>query len=190
MKLARLFILIVATTCLAHAGEPQPAPAPPRDWWGTQYKGVPAPVEKFSAGETSIDAFATYAAAQTQFSHLFQTDIRDGDWGGGAGLNYFFTRILGVGGEVLMSANGGNFVDSVSASAIGRLPIDSVSLAPYAFAGVGRRTDGVWEWTQHVGVGLEYRLNRETGLFVDSRYEWADKTSDRVVFRAGLRLVF
>jgi hypothetical protein len=63
-------------------------------------------------------------------------------------------------------------------------------LAPYVFGGGGRQTDPEWQWTGHAGVGLEYRFNPVTGVFADGRYTWADRTSDSILFRAGVRFVF
>jgi hypothetical protein len=63
-------------------------------------------------------------------------------------------------------------------------------LAPYVFGGGGRQFDPAWEWTGHAGVGMEYRFNPVTGVFVDSRYTWVKHTSDEILFRAGVRFVF
>jgi hypothetical protein len=189
MKNTRLILFAAALTWSA-AGLAQ-TPAGREDaHWGRKYVG-PEPQELFSAKEISLDMFASYSAPETEFSHLFQTNIRDGGTiAGGAGLNYFLTKAIGVGGEVNIPNNGGSFVDMVSASLIVRVPIEKASLAPYIFGGGGRTTDKVWEWTQHAGVGLEFRINRETGIFVDGRYVWADESSDSLLLRAGLRLVF
>jgi hypothetical protein len=145
---------------------------------------------KYTCNELSLDLFGTYVARQTSFTHLFQTSIRDGTWGGGVGLNYFITRELGIGGDINMPHDGGNLVNNVNGSLIARLPIESSGLAPYIFGGGGRTTDRVWDWTGHAGVGLEFRWNPVAGVFVDSRYVWGNHTSDNALFRAGFRMVF
>jgi hypothetical protein len=161
----------------------------PDAWWASHFTYDTAGA-KFTSAELSFDAFGSYIAAERRFNKLFETDIRHGTWGGGVGLNYFFMREIGIGTDINIPVNGGNFVDQVVGSLIARWPFESTGLAPYIFGGGGRGTDPAWEWLGHAGVGLEYRFNPATGLFVDGRYIWADKTFDRLLLRAGLRLVF
>ena len=144
----------------------------------------------YSAEEVSFDMFASFVAPESSFTHLFQTDIRRGTWGGGVGGNVFFTRELGIGVDANMPHDGGNLVNSVNGSLIARLPIAHTGLAPYLFGGGGRTTDRVWDWTGHAGVGLEVRMNPLTGIFIDSRYTWGNKSSDNALFRTGFRFVF
>ena len=123
---------------------------------------------------------------------LFKTDIRNGTWGGGVGLNYFLTREIGISGDINMGDNGGSFVDQALGSLILRWPIGSSCFAPYVFGGGGRAFDPTWEWLGDAGVGFEFRMNPLAGFFIDSRYLWHVKegSSDRIFFRAGLRVVF
>lgn len=144
----------------------------------------------YTPQELSLDLFGTYSAGERRIEDLFETNIRHGEWGGGVGLNYFFTREIGIGGDIKIGDNRGNFVDQALGSLIARLPIANSGFAPYIFGGGGRGFDPAWEWLGHAGVGAEYRFNPATGIFIDSRYVWADKTPDRILFRAGLRLVF
>lgn len=188
MKTTSVLVWFGVTMLTVNAGLAQ-GQGSSRDWWGTRY-APNRPSEYFSSKEVSLDAFGSYLAAERKFSDLFETDIRGGTWGGGLGMNYFLTRHIGLGGDVNIPANDGNFVDSVSASLVARLPIESVRLAPYAFGGGGRGTDPAWQWVGQAGVGLEYRLDPKTGIFIDGRYVWADKTSDSLMLRAGLRFVF
>jgi hypothetical protein len=163
----------------------------PHDWWGAHFVYGPTAPDKYTAQELSVDAFASYMAGQSKLSHVFQTDIRSGIWGGGVGVNYFFLRELGISGDIIIADNGGHFVDSMNGSLVARWPFETTGLAPYIFGGGGRRTDPIWEWTGHAGLGFEFRVNPVTGIFLDTRYVWADKTSaDSIVFRTGLRLVF
>jgi hypothetical protein len=116
--------------------------------------------------------------------------IRHGRWGGVVGLNYFFTREVGIGADINMADNGGHFVDPVAGSVIFRWPFERIGLAPYVFGGGCRGTDPVYEWLGHAGAGLEWRFSPTTGVFVDGRYVWADKPSDNSLIRAGLRFAF
>jgi len=146
--------------------------------------------DKYTSGELSLDMFGSYIAGQRGIEHLFDTNIRHGVWGGGVGLNYFFTKEIGIGGDIEIPNDGGNFVNNIDGSLIARLPIGNSGLAPYLFGGGGRQTEPVWQWTGHLGVGLEYRFTPVAGIFADARYMWVDKTPDEILFRAGLRVVF
>ncbi len=161
----------------------------PNGWWDSHFTSDPT-TPRFTAGELSLDLAGSYIAAEEKFTHLFQTSIRDGHWGGEAGLNYFFLREIGIGADVNMSDNGGKLVDEVLGSLILRLPIGSSGFAPYIFGGGGRGVEPAWQWLYDGGVGAEYRFNPVTGLFIDGRYIWAEKTSDALLLRAGLRLTF
>jgi hypothetical protein len=144
----------------------------------------------FSANELSFDMFGSYTAGEEKIEDIFKTNIKHGTWGGGVGLNYFLTREIGLGADMNMSANGGKLVDQAVGSLILRLPFDSVGLAPYVLGGGGRSFDPEGEWLGDAGVGLEWRMNHVAGIFSDVRYEWLEHTSDRALFRAGIRLVF
>lgn len=162
----------------------------PRGWWGNHFVYGPTMPNKFTANEFSVDAFASFWAAERKIGDLFETNIRDGKWGGGLGFNYFLTPYVGIGADANVPDNGGNFFDSVAGSLILRLPSETTGLAPYVFGGGGRLTDRVWEWTAHAGVGLEFRVNPITGFFADGRYMWADEASDSLLLRAGVRFIF
>jgi hypothetical protein len=160
----------------------------PGAWWGSHW--VAGPADRYTANELSLDFFGSYLAGQRAFEKMFDTNIRHGKWGGGVGANYFFTRNIGIGGDINIPDDGGNFINNVNGSLIARVPIGNSGLAPYIFGGGGRQTDPSWEWTGHLGVGLEYRFNAVTGIFVDDRYTWVKHTPDQMLFRAGLRFVF
>jgi hypothetical protein len=160
----------------------------PHTWWGNHWAYNAA--DRYTANELSLDMFGSYLAGERRAEDLFKTNIRHGFWGGGVGVNYFFTREIGIGGDIEIPDNGGNFVNNVDGSLIARIPIVNSGLAPYVFGGGGRQTEPVWQWTGHAGVGIEYRFNPVTGVFADGRYMWVDKTSDEILFRAGVRFVF
>ncbi len=164
----------------------------PNAWWSGHFSYDSANAPRYTAAELSFDAFGSYIAAERRFNKIFETNIRRGTWGGGVGVNYFFTREIGIGGDINIGDNGGNFVDQAVGSLILRLPIEPSGFSPYIFGGGGRGTDPVWEWLVHGGIGIEYRFNPVTGLFFDTRYTWhiRDDSIDRIQFRAGLRLIF
>jgi hypothetical protein len=174
----------------------------PSGWWDSHFYMARDGANRFNAQEITLDLFGSYMAGQRGIDEIFDTNIRRGHWGGGVGLNYFFTRELGVGVDMNIPANGGNFVDSVSGSLIARLPWEQAGLAPYIFGGGGRITEPRYQWGIHAGLGLEYRFNPMTGIFIDGRYVWADDAyedhigrdpkadGDHLLFRAGLRWAF
>jgi len=171
------------TTTVSHVWED------PHGWWGYHWKRNPD-MSFYNCNELTMDFFGSYIAGERRIEDIFKTNIRHGTWGGGVGANYFFTRWLGIGGDVNIPANGGPFVDSINGNLIARIPIANTGLAPYIFGGGGRQTDPAWQWTGQAGTGLEFRFNPYTGIFADTRYVWADKTSDSIYFRAGLRFAF
>lgn len=193
MKMTKIVTLAAAVIVTARMGMAQEVVHvwnDPNQWWGGHWVYGPTAPNKFTMNELSVDMFGSFLAPERKFKDIFDTNIRRGKWGGGVGVNYFVTREIGFSVDANVPDNGGNFIDSVSGSLVARLPSESTGLSPYIFGGGGRQTDPVWEWTGHAGVGLEFRLNPLTGIFADARYVWADKTSDSLLLRGGLRLVF
>ena len=161
----------------------------PHAWWGSHWVYVNG--DRYTANELSLDFFGSYLAGEHKIENVFHNTVRHGFWGGGVGVNYFFTREIGVGGDIeIPDDHVGNFVNNINGSLIARLPIGNSGLAPYIFGGGGRQTEPVWQWSGHAGLGVEYRFNPVTGVFADARYIWPDKTSDEIEFRAGVRFVF
>jgi hypothetical protein len=164
------------------------------DWLNTRMCYDTGNDQIFNANEVSLDLFGTYQAPERHFLAWPNTSIRHtGNWGGGVGGNYFFTRELGIGVDTsfLSGDNVPHFVDHVGGNLIARIPIDVVHLAPYFFGGGGRAFNPAWNWFADVGVGLEFRFNPKMGIFADARYIWKDHGGgDQAALRAGLRLVF
>jgi hypothetical protein len=152
------------------------------------------PDQRFTANELSLDLSGSYIAPERHFTKIFDTSIKGnrGEWGGSVGANYFFLQNVGIGGNINMSANGGKFVDQALGNLILRFPICPIGLAPYIYGGGGRGFDPSWEWFADGGIGLEYRPNATTGIFTDATYMFhlRDGSSDRLLLRAGLRIVF
>ena len=187
-------IIIVAVALMLRPGTAKSAHLwqEPHDWAKDTFTYDHTNSPLFSANEFSLDLGGSYTAGERGPVHLFETSItgQRGSWGGDMGVNYFFTRKLGLGLDINMPANGGNLVDSASANLIGRFPLGNSGFAPYVFGGGGRTTDRTWAWLVQAGVGMEFRFNHNLGVFTDARYFWAQRASDGLLLRAGIRLVF
>ncbi len=165
----------------------------------------PVPVTTcFNDREFQLDLFGAYVDGNAG-SHA--GPYRDHGWGGGVGLNYFFTRNIGVGAEGVWydakendAKPGEHFGDkafhNINGSLIFRLPIDHLCLAPYAFVGGGAVLDGA-QWAQgFFGFGAEYRVvPNKVGVFADARWNfygdrYGNGDQNNFGFRAGVRLVF
>ena len=70
----------------ANAGSPAMAPS-------KEYKAPYEPQECFRAGEWQFDIYGAFADGNRPHAGPFQ----EHGWGGGVGLNYFFTREFGIG---------------------------------------------------------------------------------------------
>lgn len=149
---------------------------------------TPAPDCKFRDQELQVDAFAAGA---------FYNQGRPG-WGGGLGVNYFFTKFIGIGVEqdILgrQNVNGsGSYAEwATSGNLFLRYPICSLNLAPYALVGGGAAYgSNVGHGFGNVGGGLEYRLTNNIGLFSDARWVYSsEEPKSAVLGRAGLRFAF
>lgn len=149
-----------------------------------EFKGGPAPEPCFRDHELQLDVFGTYSDSQGG-GH------GDG-FGGGLGVNYFFTRYLGVGADGNIFGGDVNGVWDLSAKVIARFPIESGSfcIAPYFFGGGGYQTNGTNAATILVGGGLEWRATHNLGIFSEGRYTWAGSENDAAQARVGVRFVF
>jgi hypothetical protein len=150
---------------------------------GKEIKEYKQPVEPcFKDTELQLDLFASY------------TDTEGGGYtdgfGGGIGINYFFTRYLGVGVDTNVFDGGANGVWNSTGSLIARFPVElgGLCLAPYIF---GVQYDGVTAGTVHAGGGLEFRIVPEKfGIYAEGRYTWAGASDDSAQARLGVRVVF
>jgi hypothetical protein len=191
----KLKILTLAAVLLATSGMAQTTHIweDSGQWWDSHFS-YDQNAPRYNSQELSFDMFGSYLHSEGEFDELFNTDINHGFWGGGAGLNYFFTQILGIGTDFNMSSKPDdlNLVDYWVGNLYARLPIGNTGLAPYIYGGGGRAMSPIWQWTYGGGVGLEYRLNPTTGIFSDARFLWGEKGTvyNNLVIRFGLRLVF
>lgn len=154
---------------------------------GKETKGTvaPAPEPCFRDHEFQLDVFGTYT------NSLRNLDYQDG-FGGGVGVNYFFTRNIGVGVDGSVYDGDVSGVWNTTGSIIARFPLEmhSVCIAPYIYGGGGARMDGHAVATAHAGGGLEWRVSQKIGIFSDVRYTWAEHNQDALQTRVGLRFVF
>ena len=149
----------------------------------------------YTAQELSLDLFGSYKNPEGEFHDLFNTSSDHGFWGGGAGVNYFFTRQLGIGTDFNASdkpSGAGGAIDYWVGNLYLRFPIGNSGFAPYIYGGGGRGISPIWHWIYGGGVGFEYRFNPTTGIFTDGRFLWSHESTalNQMVIRAGLRLVF
>ena len=157
---------------------------------------APEPLDCFKDQELSIDLFGQYTDGNAP-SHA--GPIRDHGWGGGVGINYFFTRNIGIGvdaawlyGRDLGGEN--TTIHNFSGSLIARFPIEC--FAPYIYVGGGAAVDGEQWASAHAGVGAEWRLQpQKFGVFVDARWTYygdrfGHEDLNNFSGRVGLRWVF
>ncbi len=160
----------------------QTAPPPPATepyWDGVRYHPC----------ELSFDLFGAGMLHEYDFNNGFRAK-KNLRWGGGAGVNYFFTRFVGIGGDAYAISWSHSFVDTTTGNIILRAPIDHTGLAPYIFGGAGYQFQGIDQIVGGGGVGLEFRPVPHFGVFVDARYLAAAKTDGFGLGRAGIRLSF
>ena len=145
----------------------------------------------YRANELSLDVFGTASVGEYTINHPSEARVRRNTrLGAGLGVNYFFTRYLGVGVDAYSENTTGAFVDSGSVNFIGRLPLGDSGFAPYAFGGGGYQWDMTKARFAQVGAGMEYRFTPNVGAFVDARWVLPDEARYYGVARLGLRFSF
>ena len=137
--------------------------------------------ELYSANELEAKFFGTYASRDRQGDSANR-------FGGGAGLDYFFIRYVGIGADTYIEE--WKWPYRVNGSAILRLPLKDTGLAIYGLGGGGREFKDVPQYTWHGGGGLEYRFCHHAGIFADIREVFPDKTAVYTLVRAGLSVKF
>lgn len=160
MKTLLGLIILVATNAVTIAAEAE------------------ADASRYKAGEFSVDTFGT----------VITDDFANERLGYGVGLNYFFTRQLGIGLETRTERLDSEL--TFGANAIYRIPI--YKTAPYVFAGAGYS----WKTEQpniSVGAGLEHRFTEHFGIFGDARLlkdVEGENTPSFALARLGVRFAF
>ena len=139
----------------------------------------------FAETELQLDIYAAGA--------FITHDSGDDGFGGGIGLNYYFTRNFGVAVDGTLTDND-NGTWQTFGHLLVRFPIDSGSLcwAPYLKVGGGYTVDGDDPWVWGGGGGVEFRLNPKFGIFAEGGYYWGihDSAADFTQVKAGVRFIF
>lgn len=179
---------------------------------GKDYKDktVVPPTPCFKDQEWQLDLFGAYIDGNA-LDHA--GPWQDHGFGGGVGINYFFSRYIGIGieGTALYGRENRQHDDrgrhevnnpkhvpiySGNGSLIFRLPIDHACLAPYAYIGGGISVDGDQWASGFGGVGLEYRVvPQKVGLFIDARFtyygdRYQNGDQNNLMGKAGIRFIF
>lgn len=136
----------------------------------------------FSTHELKYDLYGVWA------SHSLESHHGGDALGVGFGVDYFFMRYLGVDGETYVDRF--DWPNHVTFNLVGRYPIEKYNIAPYVFGGFGRQFHDIAQWTTDVGAGVDFRLNRSTGLFLDVRQNFPDVSDDFTMWRLGVRFGF
>jgi len=144
----------------------------------------------YKANELNFSFFGSGTAGSTTVKSSLNKVKRDGRLGAGLGMSYFFHRNIGLEAEAYTENTGHNFVDNADLLLNLRFPLGKSGVAPYLLGGAGRQFDPVYQWTFHMGGGLEFRFSPHVGIFVDGRYVVADETDEYALGRAGLRIGF
>ena len=130
--------------------------------------------ELFPAKDSNLRVFGTYL------------DQADKQWGGGLGLDYFFSSYIGIGLSGHVEDIEGTAVDNLASELYLRWPLEKLHLAPYAVGAAGYEF-GNQKWFQAVGGGVELRFSKRFGMFADYQYVFHEDYDDNVI-RAGIRL--
>jgi hypothetical protein len=145
----------------------------------------------YRANEVSVDAFGSASLGKYSLDHISGSRVRHNTrLGAGAGLNYFFTRYIGIGADAYSENTTGAAIDSASANLILRLPLGESGFAPYIFGGGGHQFDPARVWFGQAGGGMEYRFTPHVGVFLDARWVLPDETKYYGVARLGMRFAF
>jgi hypothetical protein len=145
----------------------------------------------YRCNELSVDAFGTASIGEYTIQHLSNAGVRHNtQLGVGAGVSYFITRNIGIGGEAYSENTTGAFIDSASANLTLRLPLGQSGFAPYVFGGGGHQFDMAQLWFGQFGGGMEFRFTPHVGIFVDARAVVPNETRYYGVARLGMRFAF
>ncbi len=144
----------------------------------------------YRENELSVDGFGLAAYGESTVDQSGSRIRHHTLLGAGAGVNYFFTRNIGVGADMGSENTTGPFIDNAAANLIWRLPLGRKGLAPYIFGGAGRHFGPIRTWFGLAGAGMEYRYNPHLGVFLDVRGVLPDKTKNSGIARLGMRFDF
>jgi hypothetical protein len=138
----------------------------------------------FGETELQLDVYGAYAGT-------YGDKHADG-WGGGIGINYYFSRYIGLGVDGTVTDGEGSELWHIHGHVLARWPIDtgSICLAPYIKAGGGYQVNGSGDWSYGVGGGIEVRVTPRWGVFGEGGYYWAESDENYAQAKAGVRFIF
>ena len=138
----------------------------------------------FAEQELQLDLFGAFIETEG--------DSHDGGWGGGIGINYYFSRHIGIGVDYTIVDGDGEELHLVNGHLLARWPIDlgDLCLAPYLKAGGGWQVNGASDANWGGCGGIEFRLNPEFGIFAEGGYYWSADDDNYIAARAGIRFIF
>jgi hypothetical protein len=122
----------------------------------------------FAAKELELEVSPTWKSATASGSTPYLS----------IGGNYFFTKSLGAGGDIITFGNGTGTSDLDSAHGffIGRKELGNVE--GHVILGGGRDNNRN-DWCYEAGAGIQFRYSTGIGLLVDTRYvRFASKLSN------------
>jgi hypothetical protein len=174
-KLATLTFASLAT--VAFAGQPVVT---------TYDKGYKAPPEEpcFAEQELQLDIYGAFVETEG--------NTHNGGWGGGIGVNYYFSRHIGIGVDYTITDGEGEELHHVNGHLLARWPIDlgDLCLAPYLKLGGGWQVNGGSDGNYGGGGGIEFRLNPTFGIFAEGGYYWSGDDDEYIQAKAGIRFIF
>ena len=145
----------------------------------------------YRAPELDIDGFGVAAFNQQTLEHLSVNSVHHQTrLGLGAGVNFFFLRMVGIGAQAYSFDTRHSFIDNASGDLTVRFPILDTGFAPYVFGGGGHRWDREETNFAEAGGGFEFRFHPNIGVFIDGRYVLSHRTDDFGLGRAGFRFAF
>ena len=177
-----LLVLILATASVSFAGETV----------SSKKVVVPADDCRFRAHEWQFDASTVGAAG------MYNGQSKQG-LGGDWGVNYFFTKYLGVGiDDSVGSMRNAGFSgfdglqagDSLQADLLLRYPICAWNLAPYVMVGGGGSWGPASQGDGNAGGGIEWRVLEHAGFFADCRWLYGTSGLSMALPRVGIRVNF
>jgi hypothetical protein len=122
--------------------------------------------------------------------------------GGNLGVNYFFSKYLGLGVDDSVGSGhnpgmsgfyGLQAYTSLQADLLFRYPICNWNLAPYAMVGGGATWGPTSQGDGNVGGGIEWRFMSNLGFFADCRWLFGNTGNfalSQALPRVGFRLSF
>jgi hypothetical protein len=144
----------------------------------------------YRANELSLEAFGAGASDGHRHDYYYDDHRRDGKFGGGGGLEYFFCRYIGVEADGFALANRDHTQENAGGNLALRYPIGQTGFSPYIFGGGGAQWNHGSEGYETGGAGLEFRFTRSIGLFGDGSFVGPANTRNYGMGRIGVRFSF